>query len=197
MAVQFSSTSATTSAAFQNPLESIKLENNRATIEKIKDYIAQGFKVCLFVGRGPAEPLPTPSHSKEIWVSLDNSLRTAEELPADRLHLILSGNDSAEMAMIQHLFHTVVVDQSTMKFFDPGILDRLTSLLNVVDVDTSLVFESLIQKTTPDSNIQEWEFDHHSDTFEVNEEKFTKELIEYYEASKVCLDNFILENGGK
>jgi hypothetical protein len=197
MAVQFSSTSSTTSAGFQNPLELIKIENNRATIEKIKNHIAQGFKVCLFVGRGPAEPLPTPSYSKEIWVSLDPSLRSADELPADRLHLILSGNDSAEMTMVQHLFHKVVVDQSTMKFFDPGIVDRLTSLLNVVDLDTSLVFESLIKLMSPDSSIQDWEYDHHWDSIGVNEEKFNKEVTKYFEDSKACLDSLIQEIGGK
>ncbi len=197
MAVHLSSSSLTTSTVFQDPLETLKLDNNRATIQKIKNYIAQGFEVCLFVGRGPAEPLPLPSHSKQIWVSLDPSLRTADELPADRLHLILSGNDSAEMAMIQHLFHKVVVDQSTMKFFDPGIVDRLTSTLNVVDGGTSLVFESLIQMASPAPNIEDWEFDHHWNNIGVNEEKFNKEVTEYYEASQACLDNFIQEIGGK
>ena len=205
MAVQFSNTiqpsyfsassNSSSSSTSQNPLEAVKIEHNRVTIEKIKNYIAQGFKVYLFIGRGPAEPLPNPSDTNAIFVSLDHSLRTPEEL-ADRLHLILSCNDNTEIAMIQHLFSKVIVDQSTMKFFTPGIIDRLTSLLND-DLDNSLVFESLLKFISPDPNTQDWDFEHHWDHIDVNETKYDKELTEYEEISKACLDNFIQEIGGK
>jgi hypothetical protein len=202
MAVQFNTTQsqyfpASSTSSSPHPLEAVKNEHNRATIEKIKKFIAEGFKVNVFIGRGPAEPLPAPDHLNEIWVSIDPSLKSNEELPADRLHLILSCNDSAEMASIQHLFFKVVVDQSTMKFFQPGIIDRLTSLLNRVDVDNSLLFESLINGVSPDPSIPDWNFDHHQNSIGINEEKINRELTEYYEASKTCLDNFIQEIGGK
>ncbi len=202
MSVQFNTTQSqyfpvSSPSSSSHPLEAVKNEHNRATIDKIKKFIDQGFKVCVFIGRGPAEPLPAPGHPNEIWVSLDPSLRSTEELPADRLHLILSSNDIAEMASIQHLFFRAVVDQSTMKFFEPGVIDRLTSLLNHVDLDNSLLFESLIHYLSPDPSIPDWNFDHHHNSIGVNEEKINRELTEYYEASKTCLDNFIHEIGGK
>lgn len=140
-----------------NNLESIKATNNQNTIKRIQKCSQDGARICLFVGRTPQESLPV--EKDVIWVSLDNGLRNAEELSPDKFHLIVDCNDADQMACIQHLFTKVIVDQSTWKFFKPGIIERLSTLL-IPSPESTLVFESAFQFVLPKEEISEWEFDH-------------------------------------
>lgn len=83
----------------------------------------QGKKLCLFIGRTPGEPFPGFGQERpedEVWVSLDAALAyySHEFVPGKQLHLQMDFNNPETMQRIHRLFGTVLVDFSTLKFFD-------------------------------------------------------------------------------
>lgn len=168
-------------------LNDLKITNNQDVIQRIQKSFEEGKNACLFIGRTPSEMLPVEKEA--IWVSLDNDLRTPEELCPEKYHLILSCNDQQEMVSIQHLFSKVIVDQSTWKFFNPGIIDRLVPLLKPVP-DSMLVFESAFQFVSPKNNITQWSFDHIRLQYPSSDD-------DQFEQDKLkCLEDITKESGG-
>lgn len=132
---------------------------NKKTIAKIKGSLEQGLQIKLFVGRTPAAyDLPLPKNEGDIWVSL--SIDHPSEnwvLDKERLHLIMNVNQTEQMKTIQGLFHTVVVDLSTTKFFDNCAFG---SLVNTVSQGRELFFPSEFQFIGIANNPKDIPFDY-------------------------------------
>jgi hypothetical protein len=120
----------------QEPTSQKKLTLDE-TMDQIKA-LAGKKKLCLFVGRAANEPTPKTTDQEE-WISLDltgladgyisNGQKFPRE-PYNRLHLQMSFNDTEQMRRIQGLFDQVVLDFSTLKFFDKNPWKTLSGLLN-------------------------------------------------------------------
>jgi len=112
-------------------------------VAKIKE-LKKNHKICLFIGKQPHEPLPAKQYGT-VWVSLD--LHDDEDMntPQDRLHLMMDGRDEEAIKKINGLFHEVVFDASTWKFFggtderDEISLQRFSKLLDSSDPEATLI----------------------------------------------------------
>lgn len=103
--------------------------HNESTISKIKAFKFQGSEVKLFIGRDPRESLPEETNT--AWVSLSHTpfAWVSQSLTENRLHLIVDCNENIQMQTIKGLFHCVVVDLSTRKFFyDNGLSNIYSSV---------------------------------------------------------------------
>lgn len=163
--------------------------HNRESIDKIEALLLEKRnKICLFIGRQIHEELP--NEPGVIWVSLDNVPLKSEATSPERIHLILDCNQSEQLAIIQGLFSKVVIDQSTWKFFQPGIIERLTSLL-IPDSSSSLIFESSFQFMKICDNLDHWKFDHIHISYPLQDE------LNYVKQCENCYLHFIQEKGGE
>ncbi len=160
-------------------------KNNQEVTQEIQQLVKDGNRVCLFIGRTPKENLPQDENT--IWVSLD--IKNEVELKPEKYHLILNCNDMNQMATIQHLFSKVIVDQSTWKFFDEGIFDRLLPLLTQHPSST-FTFESAFQFYQPEE-IEEWKFDHVTLKYPFTED------IAYENQKQVYVQTRVAELGGE
>jgi hypothetical protein len=160
------------------------IQHNKEVLEKINSNLSKD-KISLFIGRDATEELP--KEEGVIWVSMDIK-ENSKPIEANRLHLIMDCNDKKQLAVIKEIFSDIVVDQSTWKFFDKGIIDRLTSLLKF-DKTSRLIFESKFQFVAYE-NLDKWKFNHIALTIPENE------LLKYYEAKNKAYDNFVIAKGG-
>lgn len=138
-------------------LQASENEYNAIVIKNLEKIVSSDEKLALFIGRKSTEELPKETGFK--WVSLDIAEENLSAISTDRLHLIADCNEEEQIAKIKHLFSKVVVDQSTWKFFNPGIIERLTSLL-LQKTDSTLIFESAFQFISSDKEATEWSYDH-------------------------------------
>ncbi len=112
------------------------------SIAKIDAYLAQGKKLCLFVGRTPKEPLPSDrgeAQANEIWVSLDQS-DEGPAISADRVHLHFDFNQQTLVRKLKKRFDLIVVDFSVMKFLGNDFANRFTVMFRTPK--TRMLFES-------------------------------------------------------
>ncbi len=126
--------------------------NFGAVVLKIKNYQAQGKRVCLFIGRTPTEPLPSDlgeAEKDEVWVSADLLPVPTEsgrriETPSDRLHLWLDFNQQEGLNLVKGLFQKVVVDISTTKVFNSDFVKRFSVLLQPPQpqLQSQIIFET-------------------------------------------------------
>lgn len=166
------------------PVDAEVIKHNRETLSKIETMLSSNQKIGLFVGRQASEELP---HEEGVtWISLD--IDGGNPIDPNRLHLTLDCNNSHHLAIIQDVFNKVVVDQSTWKFFETGIIDRLTSLLKVA-ATSSLIFENSFL-FVHFNKIDEWHFNHIELTIP------ERELDLYFEQIKKMGDLFIEKIGG-
>ncbi len=141
--------------------------NFGAVVSKIKNYQAQGKRVCLFIGRTPNEPLPSNSgeaKENEVWVSADLLLLSPEqgrriETPSDRLHLWLDFNQQEGLNLVKGLFQKVVIDISTTKAFDSDFVKRFSVLLqpSQPQLQSQIIFENCAKTSTQLMNTAEKE----------------------------------------
>lgn len=166
---------------------------NYNTIQQIQNLKNDGKEINLFIGRLPHEKLPE-NENNTVWVSLDNGNHfdflpeeILQTIPKDRIHLIIDCNNSSQIETIKGLFLKVVVDQSTWKFMETGIIERLVSLLEPSEKST-LIFESSFQFTSP-SNVTEMQFNHVSLRYP------EKDFNDYFKNKRTCLINFCKQIG--
>ncbi len=170
-----------------NCLQASENEYNTIVIKKLKKIVSSDEKLALFIGRKSTEDLPKETGFK--WVSLDIVEENLSEISSDRLHLIADCNEEAHIAKIQHLFSKVVVDQSTWKLFNPGIIERLTSLL-LKNTESTLIFESDFTVILPQKEAIEWSYD------------YVKLIVpqsyfeQYDQEVKNCFEDFLSNIGG-
>jgi hypothetical protein len=83
-------------------------------IARLYEAQKKGLKLALFVGREAEQSIP--DETGWVWCSL-NSAKLQRPLGKDRLHLPIDFN-TTDIQKIHGLFNKVVVDYSTLKFFD-------------------------------------------------------------------------------
>lgn len=121
-----------------------RTETLSESIAKIDAFIAEDKKVCLFVGRTPAEELPPETGEAkpdEVWVSGD----IRDDVPSinkERVHLCLDFNDDDRLNMLREKFDLIVVDASVIKFFDNDFAKRFAVMLR--SPESELIFEGSI-----------------------------------------------------
>lgn len=110
-------------------------------VAKINDFIAEGKRVCLFVGKPAAQPLPE-NNENEVWVSADKLIvfDIYREVKPDRMHLWIDCNQQAAIETLTGLFDRIVVDTSTIKFLNDDFARRFAVMLR--NDTSSLIFES-------------------------------------------------------
>lgn len=94
-------------------------------------------KLCLFMARTASEDLPKADN--EVWVSLDSRPETK---PCGRIHLPMSFKNQKMMAKIAQIFDKVVLDWSSLKFFDEDPWRAMAKLLKP-HPDATLITEAL------------------------------------------------------
>jgi hypothetical protein len=120
-----------------------------AVIAKIDAYIAQGKKLCLFVGRAPHESLPSDTGEAkpdEIWVSGD-ILNQGPAMTSDRLHVWINFNQQVGVQFLAKKFDTVVIDYSTIKGLNNNFASRFSVLLRTSE--SQMLFEASRGVTNP------------------------------------------------
>jgi hypothetical protein len=132
--------------AASSPAELERVEAPKLTLEqsiaKIDTFIAQGKKLCLFVGRTPKEPLPSDrgeAKPDEVWVSLDES-DAGPAISADRIHLHFNFNHQELIRKLKKKFDLIVVDFSVMKFLHDDFANRFKVMFRTPE--TQMMFES-------------------------------------------------------
>lgn len=120
-------------------------------VKEIEDIRRTGQKICLFIGRTEAEPLP--SQNGEVWVSGD--IATKGIIPASRLHLWADFNDDEQLKRFYHLFDKVVIDQSTTKcLVGRDFMSHFVNLLHP-SKEAEFIFEDSCTFTTFSKTQQE------------------------------------------
>lgn len=96
----------------------------RALKKLVADLEGTDKQICLFIARRASQDVPQADN--EIWVSLD---RCPEKEPCGRIHLHLNFNNPKLMAKIAQTFDKVVLDWSSLKFFDEDPWRTMAKLL--------------------------------------------------------------------
>jgi hypothetical protein len=163
---------------------------NQTAIKTLFEFKEAGKEISLFIGRCIDEELPM--EEGVLWVSMDiQKVKDPNNtfIRLDRIHLVMDCNENSQLSVVANLFTKVIVDQSTWKFFDTGIIERLTALL-VKSPKSTLVFESVFQFFSPIPDLQCWRFNHISLEFPLSEQE------EYCGAVEKSYCGFIEQIGG-
>jgi hypothetical protein len=109
-------------------------------ISSLKEKVAAGQKIALFVGRTLGEKIPSEKDLE--WASLDYADPLPEQEVCERLHLKLDFNDEGLRQKIAGLFDKVVVDVAVLRFLGRDPWRHLSELLQKTE-GVQLICEGL------------------------------------------------------
>lgn len=122
--------------------KTVKLAKLNASIAKIDAFVAQGKKVCLFIGRVPSEKLPLETGEAtpdEVWISGDIE-DCGAHLNKERVYVCLDFNQDEFVNKLQKKFDLIVIDTSVIKFFQNDFAKRFSVMLRTPT--SKMIFEA-------------------------------------------------------
>jgi hypothetical protein len=155
-------------------------------INKIKEFIRLGKKICLFIGRARTEKLPSDYESEadenEIWVGADIGHFPQIKKPEidtleDRLFLWMDLNDNAFLKLIKGLFDKVVIDLSTTKYLEKDFTMRFSSLLR--NTQSEMIFTNPTKHGISTTQVEK-EFKKDNYALRIDIEEFANKKESFY-----------------
>ncbi len=112
-------------------IATLKINTLDASLKRIDAYQEQGKTLCLFVGRTPAEKLPSETgeaNPNEIWVSGDIS-DTGPAINPDRIHLHFDFNEQRLIEKLKRKFDLIVIDLAVAHSLRDDFANRFSEML--------------------------------------------------------------------
>lgn len=98
-------------------------------IHQVQGYRQEGFKIAVFVGRSPLEPLP--KEKNWIWVSLNPE--PEDSYRGQFIHFSVNMNFDID-PKLKYIFDKVILDFDTLKFLSKCPFEKMTHFLSISPV---------------------------------------------------------------
>jgi hypothetical protein len=155
-------------------------------INKIREFIRLGKKICLFIGRARTEKLPSDyedeANENEIWVGADighfpQTKKPEIDIRKKRLFLWMDLNDNAFLKLINGLFDKIVIDLSTTKYLEKDFTMRFSSLLR--NTQSEMIFTNPTKHGISITQVEK-EFKKDSYALRIDVEEFANKKESFY-----------------